>query len=235
MEEKKINSKMVLGILTLIVSIGINIFNYFTAENQKDKLKLSKAIEIHTDLKYKVEKYLNISQEIMQDKISIIYIHNNTVKAINMCKNIHHENQYTSSSYPEYASIDISKMKEEIKNKVQNINNKLIEMKELKSNIENTFEKLELFENNSNINEVKTSYVGLFNDLVNTMNIAYENSSKIQKNISTIDNVLIIDTDNKNLPDEFILSLKNDQQFYEILKKHSYKVRENLDLIDPRL
>lgn len=231
----KINSTTLVSSIAIIVTIIIAVINYYNVEKYKDELKISKAIEIHTDLKYKIEKYLNISQDIMQDKISVIYIHNNIIKAINVTKNIQYEMQYKISSFPKYASVDISKMKEAITNKIQSINDKLNKMKNLKSNIEKTFKKLELYETNPNINKIELPYNRLFKELVETMEFAYKKSLNIQKNIFTISNVLIISNDNKEISNKFMLPLEDDQNFYELLKKHSTNIRDNLDLIDPRL
>lgn len=226
---------LIVGVLTLVVTIGIALFNYYDAEKYKDKLKVEKAVSIHTDLKYKVEKYLNFTQEIMQDKISIIYMHNNIINGINLSKNMQYEMQYKISSFPKYASVNISAFKKSIEKKNTEIKDKLSKLKKLKLDIKETFKKLELYENNSKINIIKEAYTPLFTELIDSMELAYNNSLKIQKNVSTIHDTLIIDNDNKEIPNSFFIPLENDEKFYKLLKNSSAKIRENLDLIDPRI
>ncbi|MCT7554157.1 hypothetical protein [Aliarcobacter butzleri] len=234
MSIKAINKNLI-AMLSIVVTIIIFLFSYFNTEKYKDELRISKSIEIHTDLKYNVEIYMNILQDIMQSKISINYIHNNIIKSINLINELQYEMQYKITSFPKYASVDISKMKEEIKNNIENINNKLVELENSRIKIKETFEKLKLYEKNKIINEIQLSYMSLFNELTNMMKISYEESLNIQKNISTINDILIVDNEKKEIPNDLILPLEKDEEFNKLLKEKSTKIKDNLDLIDPRL
>lgn len=234
MSIKAINKNLI-AMLSIVVTIIIFLFTYFNTEKYKDELRISKSIEIHTDLKYNVEIYMNILQDIMQSKISINYIHNNIIKSINLINELQYEMQYKISSFSKYASVDISKMKEEIKNNIENINNKLVELENSRIKIKETFEKLKLYEKNKIINEIQLSYMSLFNELTNIMKISYEESLNIQKNISTINDILIVDNEKKEIPNDLILPLEKDEEFNKLLKEKSSKIKDNLDLIDPRL
>ncbi|MCG3707334.1 hypothetical protein [Aliarcobacter butzleri] len=103
------------------------------------------------------------------------------------------------------------------------------------SKIKETFEKLKLYEKNKIINEIQLSYMSLFNELTNMMKISYEESLNIQKNISTINDILIVDNEKKEIPNDLILPLEKDEEFNKLLKEKSSKIKDNLDLIDPRL
>ena len=77
--------------------------------------------------------------------------------------------------------------------------------------------------------------MSLFNELTNMMKISYEESLNIQKNISTINDILIVDNEKKEIPNDLILPLEKDEEFNKLLKEKSSKIKDNLDLIDPRL
>ena len=77
--------------------------------------------------------------------------------------------------------------------------------------------------------------MSLFNELTNMMKISYEESLNIQKNISTINDILIVDKEKKEIPNDLILPLEKDEEFNKLLKEKSSKIKDNLDLIDPRL